>query len=199
MATKDGLNLYVNFLLYAIAGAMGAADEIMRQYGAVIRETAAELLPREPIGKVYRGVLVDPQYVTDGVLAPDTRFTFVSYSRNRDVARWFADRDSFISEYFKLFNNPQGYLAECEPAHSDVLFCAATQPRLVRLLKEAAQYHLSLPADQIVWNLDVQDEVILLQDARTLRVEPYSPCDTAELDKRFCPPWIDRGRKEGAA
>lgn len=188
---NESLNLYINFLLYAIVGRMGEADSLLRRFKREIYEAAAHSL-RGCVAPtlVFRGVLLDPeQDVRDYKLKHDDRLTFLSFSRNLDVAKWFADVDSIMSGYVKQVRpNVQGFLTEYSPDPTDVLFYAKAQPTLCKVLALAADMHPDIEPTQLKWNLATQDEVILKPVPGPLTVTPYKPEDTWRLDLQFTHP-----------
>lgn len=185
----DDVSVYVNWLLYAVVGRMGEADSLMRQYGAQVRSVAAALGSRAPVSDaaLHRGLLLEPELVADGVLAADSRLTYLSFSESPSVARWFADPSSAISEYVRRVRpRAQGYLVEHRPAAGDVLFhhrWAAWLPLL-----QAAQMHPSIDAEQFAWNLHTQEEVVVSPPQAPFRVVPYHPAETAALDELLTHP-----------
>jgi hypothetical protein len=187
---SDSLNLYINFLLYAIVGKMGEADDILRQYKQEIYDIAAHSLRGYvPNVTLYRGVLLEPCDIKDGKLYHDQRLTFVSYSEDQDVARWFADVKSIMSSYVrKQRPKVEGYLIRAIARQDMVLFAATAQPTLCKLLSMAAEMHPHIDASQLRWNLATQKEVILKPSIGGLDVIPYTSDNTKALDDKFTHP-----------
>lgn len=197
MPSGPAYNAYINWVLYAVVGDMGAADNLMNQSGSGIRSVAKHLQKtRKPrLKTVYRGLLLDPEESESRVINQDPRLTFVSFSEDRDVACWFADPSSVMSSYVKQVRpRVEGWLMELKPKLSDVLFHHSWNP--IRLpngqnvrLEEAAMMHPEIIVDQFEWNLDTQSEVILKPLRSGQPVEAYELSDCPDdLDDRFVVP-----------
>jgi len=223
--TIEDWNVYVNFVILAVTGRMGEADAVMRQRGDAVRSMAMWLRTGAPGwpgpgqalaayaekvtgATLWRGLLLEPEKIKRKtkkgrslrVLQPDPQLTFLSFSFDRDVACWFADRESVISGYVAQ-QRPKatGWLARYDKARPrQILWISAWDAiplpdgsgRAIPLAAAAAQYP-GLPADQFAWNLQTQREVILdAEGIGPLVVEkPGDSCPpTAELDRRLAPP-----------
>jgi hypothetical protein len=197
MPSGPAYNAYINWVLYAVVGDMGAADNLMNQSGAGIRSVAKHLQKtRKPrLKTVYRGLLLDPEEAKSRVIDQDPRLTFVSFSEDRDVACWFADPTSVMSSYVKQIRpRVEGWLMDLKPRLSDVLFHHSWNPIKLPtgqnvLLENAATMHPHITDDQFDWNLNTQNEVILkpLRDGQSINAYELSDCPDG-LDDRFVAP-----------
>jgi len=195
-----GYNGYVNWALYAILGRMAEADGIMEEYGPDVYDVVRFLQRKYPptFRPIYRGVLVEPDAVVGGLLAPEPRVTFVSFSEDKNVACWFADPASFVSGYVKQQRpRVKGFILEHKPKLEDVLFhyswgLAFPMPNgRTAPLSVFAQMHPDIIVPQFDWNLRTQKEVIVKPIKHPLPVSPietWSCPPTNELDKRYTPP-----------
>jgi hypothetical protein len=195
--TPDDVNLYINWAILALVGRMAEADTLLRQYGASIRRAAAALREVYPFAErpLYRGVLLDP---AEGLAHTNAiGLTFVSWSEDRDVARWFGSRESFISEPIAdRFPRARGYVLTMPRARGRVLFhhtwVRAFQVPLHRL---AAMHPQIGPegAAQLEWALRTQHEVVLEPMDELPTPEPIENVPglaIPELDRRLSPPWL---------
>ena len=183
----EAMNYYIHFVMFAVLGRMAEADGLMRSHGRTIR-TIASALGKAPIEirPVYRGLLLDPTKP----YRRDERLTFLSWSEDRDVARWFASRQSYVSEPL-VQSNPKlrGYLARLEEPQR-VLFHHAwiNSTHLATL----AAMHPQMGAEgarQITWSLATQAEIIT--EPLDLEPEPIEePDDIDDLDRRLSPWWL---------
>ena len=195
-----GYNGYVNWALYAILGRMGEADGIMEEYGPDIYDVARYFQRERPptLHTLYRGVLVEPEGITDGMLSPEPRVTFVSFSEDKNIACWFADAKSFVSGFVRQQRpRVEGFVIEHKPKLEDILFhysWGLTFPLpdgRKAPLSIFAQMHPDIDLHQFDWNLRVQKEVIVKPIMHSLPVKPFAAwtCPTTkELDNRFVPP-----------
>jgi hypothetical protein len=186
------INIYINFALYAVLGKMGEADLIMRRHGEQVRHVARFLTKECPVPEraVYRGMLLDPERT----YTLDPSFTFVSWSEDRDVAVWFADRHSSISEPFALaYPEARGYLAEL-PAPREILFHHSWAARAFNDLSALALQHPDMGANgarQIAWALRTQQEVITMPCEIEPKPLPELPhAAFAAIARRLDPPWL---------
>ncbi len=190
MTREDG-NAYINFVLYAVLGKMGEADEMMRSMSDRILRAAKEFAVRAPVARVpiYRGMLLDP----DQPVSACPLRTFVSWSEDIDVACWFASTDSVISKP----------LAASNPRLRGVVVDLPSPRRLVfhhswaRGWDKLARIHPHMGdegARQIAWSLRTQREVITMPIALPMPapVETKRSRSTVELDGAFAPPWISQ-------
>ena len=197
----NDINLYINWALHAIFGRMAEADAITRMDPGALERVAAFLRRRYPVNvqPLYRGLLLSsPSELNAG---PDPRtgrvMPWVSWSEDRDVARWFGSPESYISEPFRAWApNARGYvltLPEVAPEH--VLWHYDWRHAFGQPLERLALLHPAMGAEgcrQIAWSLDMQREVI------TTPLDPLptpEPVDTipgatiVELDARLTPSW----------
>lgn len=184
------INVYINFVLYAVTGRMAEADDLMEKHGRLVRSVARYLAEKRsaPRAPLYRGVLVDDEQP----LERDDRRRFMSWSEDRDVACWFASRESVIS----------GYVVECRPLVRGVVLELAIPQRVLfhhswadaSWAGMAAMHpHIGVEgARQFSWSLLTQREVITdkvaLPAPTPLEQIPHPPI--LELDRRLAPPWI---------
>lgn len=190
----DDLNIYITFVLYAIYGKTGTADALMREHGDAVRRAADQLRQRLPFERksIYRGMLLDPT----APLVMDPRLTFVSWSEDRDVARWFASRDSVISEPLAASNSKlRGFVLTRDRAPENVLFHYSWASAFGFPLERFALQHPHMGLQgyqQIGWSLRTQQEVItepLAVMPKPEAVEAVDGPDVRVLDARYTPPW----------
>jgi len=188
------INAWVNWAIYAIVGRMHDADALMRQRGLAIRTVADELQRQLPIEHkpLYRGMLLDP----NAPLATDPAYTFVSWSEDYEVARWFGSRESYVSELLaEAKPHLRGFVMMLPAPTVRVLFHYTWANAIGMPLAKFAAVHPLLGregARQIDWSLRTQNEVILEPFAElpvASPVEAYEGAPVAELDRRFSPPW----------
>lgn len=186
-------DLYINFVLHAVYGRLAEADCLMRLHGAAIRDVADALRERHPIDErpLYRGMLLDPD------LGLGTHFPFVSWSEDRDVARWFGDPRSYISEPFRAYHpEAQGYMLAIDAPRSRVLFHYTWAEVFGAPLGFLAYLHPSMGREgsrQIEWSIATQREVITepIDGLEAVPLDPVPDTAISELDRKLCPPWID--------
>lgn len=197
--TPDEYNYYVNWALYAVLGRLQEADALMQRFGKPIRSMAKKLAKSLGVPKraVYRGMVLDPGEIGgDLMLQADPNYTFVSWSEDKSVACWFADRDSVISGFVRMLR-PQisGWIAEAWPDKKRVLFHWSWAERFptphgvgtVPLWK-LSQLHRDMIPAQVEWAMKTQKEVILRQDDKPVKVIPHAQAGcppTADLDARL--------------
>jgi hypothetical protein len=182
----DDAYYYINFVLCAVGGRMREADAIMHVAGDEVRSAADLLSRKRPVAQkpLYRGILLDP-------VEPyhhDPSLSFLSWSEDLDVAKWFACRTSLISEYVThIFSAYQGFLITLPVAPSRIIFHHSWGGRLPQL---AARLHPEIQR-QIAWSLATQSEVIT-EPIDGLEPRSVGDLDAVALDRRFAPPWITR-------
>lgn len=189
---RDDLNLWINFALRAIYGQMREADALMRTFGVAVRRAADEMCRRYPVRSVplYRGILLDPARG----YASDDRYTFVSWSEDVDVARWFACPRSAVSVYAaSVVPGLRGFLVELPRPTSRVLYHHSWARRFDGL----APLALSRPqmgvegARQVAWSTTTQREVITEPTPMTPTPAPELNAEQLEaLERKLSPPWI---------
>lgn len=199
MSTADDINAYINWTLYMVLGGLREADSLMRSHRAGIRRVADELSRRHPIAArpIYRGVLVNP------ALGIGTEYLSVSWSEDRDVARWFGSPESFISEPFRqMFPEARGYVLTLPAPTSRVLFHHTWARAFANPLEALALRHPHMGVEgarQIQWSLRTQQEVITEPVPALPEGQPIETVDgpsVAVLDERLAPPWT-RGNDPG--
>lgn len=192
----SSIDVYLNFVLYAVLGRMAGADALMREHGDAVRAIATELRTSLPTsqGVLWRGLLLDPSVL----YVPDPRLTFMSWSERRDVAVWFACERSTISAPLAA-SNPRlrGHLMRLDGQSRTVLFHHAWADAFggIGALATLAAMHPLMGIDgatQIAWSLRTQLEVI------TEPVHGIEPKFTPNIDARelslleqqLVPPWV---------
>lgn len=199
------MNLWINFVLYAVVGLTAQADALMRSHAAGVERTAAWLRQKQPfkMGPLYRGILVAPVKVEGGRLAHDPDLEFLSWSEDLDVACWFAATDAIISEVVvQMRPGVRGYVVKGKGDPQKVLWrhewIAVPIPDGGELdLRAAALYHPDVDGAQFSWNVETQHEVITRAPSRPtrFRVEPVEKercADVEELDARYTfPPFLE--------
>jgi hypothetical protein len=188
-----GVNLYVNFVMYAIYGKLDEADALMRIAQDPIRHVADRLAELHPIelSPLHRGMLLEP----GRLFTLDPKLMFLSWSEDRDVARWFACPRSVVSEPLAR-QNPKlrGHVIEITAPRSRVLF-HHTWASLFGGLAPLALAHPLMGVEgrrQIAWSLRTQREVIT-EPACDLQPEPVADLDAGALEaleRRLSPPWV---------
>lgn len=189
---REALNAYANWALYAIAGALREADAIMREHGESVRLVAKFLCARRPFERrpTYRGLLLESWRVPEGrVLSPRSCDGSSSWTEDRDVAAWFADKGAVIAQFVaEIQPDVRGWLAtRAAPEPAEVLW-HWTWAREIDL-PELARRHPGLRevTDQVEWNLETQREVILAPTFYA--VDPFEPGEDAEaLNERLTHP-----------
>lgn len=191
MRNRDDINVYINFALYAVLGKLAEADDLLVKHGHAVRRVADYLSRTRPFSRapLYRGLLVG-----DGAVKADSRYKFLSWSEDRDVAVWFASTDSVISEHVLEHNpNVRGVLLEL-PVPRQVLFHHSWALGWERFA--VVHPHMGPEgARQIAWSLRTQREVITapIDLPPAIDVGSIERPTTAELDRRLAPPWIAGG------
>lgn len=193
MSDPRDINLYINFALHAVLGKLGEADTIMRLAGDAVRRVADEIAAECPVeaAPIYRGMLLDPAQT----FRADDSLTFLSWSEDHDVARWFACPRSTINASPTL-QNPElrGYVAELPAPRSRVLFHHDWASALGGLACFALVHPLmgSDGKRQIEWSLRTQREVITdpFADLRPARADDLSAEALEALERRLSPPWV---------
>lgn len=188
----DEVALYVTFVLHAVLGRLAEADELMRRFAPQIRHVADALTwaVATPPRPVYRGLLLDPDKTYDA----DPRYTFMSWSESRDVARWFACPRSVVSEPLAA-SNPKlrGYLVEAD-APARILFHYSWSRAFGGLSPLARMHPLigETGARQVAWSLRTQREVITepVFEVRPAPAPDLSAAELQELERRLSPPWV---------
>jgi hypothetical protein len=191
--TDTDVNLYINWALHAVYGRLGEADTILRHARSGIRQVAAFLHKRHPIkpATLYRGMLLDPSRPLD-----NASYTFVSWSEDVDVARWFGHPGTFISEPFReMFPEARGYVLTLQQP-ADVLFHHSWANAFGMPFDQMALLHPLMGREgqrQIAWSLATQREVITAPLATlpaALPVDTVPGATVPELDARLSPPWV---------
>ncbi|HSX22584.1 MAG TPA: hypothetical protein VLE97_07410 [Gaiellaceae bacterium] len=187
------LDLYINFVIHAILGRLGEADQIMRIGGPAVRRVAAAIaeecaVPRAPL---YRGLLLDPALP----FTSDPKLRFLSWSEDRDVALWFSCPRSAVSEPLaQLKPELVGHIASLPGPAAQVLFHHGWASALGGLACFALIHPLMGPAgkEQIEWSLRTQREVITdpVADLSPERVPDLDSDALEALERRLSPPWV---------
>lgn len=190
---REDIQLYINFALYAVLGRLAEADVIMRSAGNAVRRVADAIAAESPtaLAPIHRGMLLDPTQP----FRAEPRFTFLSWSEDRDVALWFACPRSVVSEPLAQMNPTlRGYVATLAHPRSRILFHHAWASALGGLACFALVHPLmgEEAKRQIAWSLRTQREVITAPVV-DLTPEPVADLDAAALEaleRRLSPPWI---------
>lgn len=196
----DPVSVYINWIMFAIYGRMADADALRRMHGDAIDAVAGFLARKFPIPStpLYRGMLLDPA----GTVRPEPNLTFLSWSLDRDVARWFASPGSYISEPFvERYPEVCGFVMTlAHPArvlwHPSWRDAFSENP-----LEQLALQHPSIReqgARQIAWSLDTQAEVItatfpLDELPARVPVDDVPGATVSDLDQRLTPSWVNVG------
>mgnify|MGYP001586831954 CR=1 FL=1 len=192
------VSLYINFVLHAVLGRMAEADSIMRMAAPSIARVADRLRAAHPIapGPIYRGVLLDPAKP----IAIDLAYTFMSWTEDRDVARWFGSCESIVSEPLASSDSTlRGFVLALDAAPSRILFHHAWRHAFGIPLEKLALGHPMMGdegCEQIGWNLRTQHEVIIEPpDAlpAATPIENLNGCSMVELDRKLTPPSTHSG------
>lgn len=193
------INYYLSFVIPAIQGQMSQADAVLRAHKPQVMKVVRKLHKLCPVTPktVYRGMMLEPEHVTDGKVGKDpvVDAQFVSYSEDRDIACWFSDRDSFMNSIGIGMRvdmaRAQGYIVTAKPKRSDILFHWSWGLRFPWMggpttLGTLASLHFGLPG--LDNTIQTQREVMLQPSDKPLPAEPYAspPCPpTTALDARF--------------
>lgn len=203
--TSHDVNHWLNFVIYAVLGQLDAADQLMVRAGPGIRRMAEWLGEQRPVqvGNLYRGILVEPDLLEDGRwLRHEAARRFLSYTDDLDVACWFANPRSIISEVVRDHRpRARGYLATAQPGRDRLLWhhewVDIPLPGGRRIdLGFAAALHPAVDQRQFLWNVRTQGEVLVdaPEVGSRMKVEPmaaYCEADAEELDARFTfPPFL---------
>lgn len=205
--TPDEYNYYTNWVLYAVLGKMREADSLMGAYGKHVRGMAKKLVKHlgVPARPVYRGLLIEQQSVpADRLVGALEGNTFVSFSEDKEVACWFAMRDSFVSEFVaQMRPGVVGWIAETWPDKKDVLYHWSWAERFPSPngvgaipLWSFARMHPDMIPSQVEWNMRTQKEVILKPSKKPLKVAPVEGAGCPPVDKlnrRLKPPGMNPG------
>jgi len=188
------VDLYINFVLHAVYGKLGEADSLMRVARQSIQFVADQLHDKYPIESkpLHRGMLLDPERP----LRADSRYTFMSWSEDHDVARWFGSCGTYVSKPLVTSNGKlRGYVLTLDNPPTRVLFHHSWARAFGMPLERLALLHPFMGAEgcrQIGWSLRTQCEVIIeplteLPEARP--VETMTGASLIEVDQRLTPPW----------
>lgn len=191
MQTRQNINIYINFVLYAVLGDLARADDLLERHGAQVRSVAGFMAFRRPVqhAPVFRGMLVEPEQP----VRPDSRYGFLSWSEDRDVACWFAERDSVISGHV-LEHRPQvrGVVLSLPTARNVLFHHSWASEDWAEMA--ALHPHMGIEgARQFAWSLRTQREVItdqLVELPHAVPVEDVPHAPLHELDARLAPPWL---------
>jgi len=201
MAQPSDYSYWIAFAVHAVVGMMSEADSVMESYGPEVRRVARVLRKRKPVRarRLYRGVLLEPEELSDGVLHQNEELRFVSFSEDRNVACWFADPASIMSGYVaQIRPRARGYVMAYSPRANDVLFHHSWRririPTVgeVDIACQARRYPRIAPiVDQLEWALETQKEVIVkpLRRGEPVVAHELSGCPpTDELDAAYTMP-----------
>lgn len=192
------VNFYISFILYAISGRMAEADSIMRKYSSEIKTVAAKmhnLMPRK-INEIYRGLLIEPENLGPGnTISKDPNNTFASFSEDKQVACWFADPSSAMSQLVRMTRpRVRGWVVSTTPKREDILFhwawglgfpLGGRKVGFDVLMRSHPEF---VTFSSLERSIRSQKEVILLPTEEiftAVPVEKASCLSTSELDTRF--------------
>jgi hypothetical protein len=196
--TEEEYTVYISWVLYAVLGELPAADFLMQKHGGLIRTMASKLRRILGVSKqpIYRGMLLDySELYSDNTVAANAGYTFMSFSEDKGVACWFADRDAKISRVVAAMR-PEAVGWITQAAQDDeVLFhwrWAEKFPRPdgrgIIPLWELAKAHPDIDPMQFKWNVQTQKEVIVRNAGKPLKLVRHDKAGcapTAELDARL--------------
>lgn len=217
---KDALNDYFNWLPRAILGQLSEADQLMRDHSDGIIATAKLLSDtiQQPSQSIWRGVMLDPETKSEEGLEPRPQQTFESWTEIKDVAIWFATKDSGMNAPLKeMHPTYEGYIAKIKAHYlkdQTILWHYSWKEPIEQVLTQlTGPYSIDSIADlvsatnqdkpslervefrkQAEWTLATQAEVILLPKDK----HPYTPISnitdpilsTKELDSKYYPYYI---------
>jgi hypothetical protein len=200
--TQQAVNLYINWVIYAVTGGLAEADSLMRRNSYAIYSVARYLQSTRPIEikTLHRGVLLDAKEAASGFLQRTSQVTFVSFSEDVDVACWFADAKSEVSGYVvEVRPDVKGYMVEYLPELTEVLahhewlknFPVPGHGTINLGMFILQHPHPDLDAVQFAWNLGTQSEVIVVPFDTPLKLTPHAKANcstTAELNAKLLHP-----------
>ena len=199
--TRDEYVYYTNWVLHVILGRLGEADGLMAQHGGSIRRMARKLRINlgVPIRTIWRGLLLEPEEVPPDRMVPpwDQTIGSVSWSEDKEVGCWFADRDSNMSTVIRMQRpTVTGWIMKTTPKKRNVLWHWSWQDRFPSprgpgtiSLTALASMHPSIDITQFHWALQTQKEVIL---------SPFNrPVEVVSYDEAGCPSTEDLNRRLG--
>lgn len=187
---NKAFNYYINWTLYAIYGQMAAADSLLPTHKEHIYR-GADCFRKEfgtPISPLYRGVIVNDEHVNDGLIRCQERVEYISFSADKNVAYWFADRDSIMSHLVSMQHpKAKGYVIQFTPDVNDILY-HHKWPLTATLIK-AAMLHPDIDPSQFHWNITTQKEVMIKPVNTPMKADLYVSSVSAEaLDNMLCHP-----------
>jgi hypothetical protein len=110
--SEDEVFTYAAFVQYFVLGRMNVSDRLYQQKGAVIERVAAFLRDRSPPKRtpLYRGWMAEPEKIVQGQILTEHQIP-LSFTRDRDVACFFADPKSMISDFIaQMRPRARGYV-----------------------------------------------------------------------------------------
>lgn len=125
---SEDLNLYLNFIHLALMGLTKRADDILENHlKSILRVAQALSAELDPEEHIYRGILLEPKYIIEDDKGLSFKalphIKFESYSTSIEIAKDFADVNSYISELVMQFRpKSKGYIMETSIDKSKVLF-----------------------------------------------------------------------------
>jgi hypothetical protein len=123
----------------------------------------------------YRGVILNPNKILGRSLEPVSDVHFISFTEDRKVAEYFADKNSEVSrDMARNIPNATGYLIEHQAELSEILFHHSWTPHL-GLHTQALLHSRSLAFGRDAVNLiESQKEVILEQRGKSFTLFPHT-------------------------
>lgn len=201
MKTKKEDHIYMLFVVMGIQGLMKEADMFYQQFKAVIDDRAASYRKKlpTPLGTLYRGLIVDPKIAEKGFHKDNYDVSFISFSREVDVACMFAHTDGFMGAMMMQFKpGAKGYIAEYQPKKDEILFHHSWYYKLPftqnldNINRQLIANGIFTDLKQFVWNIKTQKEVMIYPTTETLHaspVEQYCKKSVQEIEKKYL--WPD--------
>jgi len=189
---NNALVYYLNFVALAVVGRLYEADFFIREHKKDIK-LWAELLNRPMAEELYRGVLLDPSWLSCDDIEHAPERTFLSFSEDLDVALWFARTDTTISKIVvAAYPEAQGYVIELPAQKAHVLFHYSWALDIEAPLIATAMAHPAVDLDEFVWCLQTQKEVIVepIERLGVKPIEDYASPSLETLEAKLCLPSV---------
>lgn len=123
----------------------------------------------------YRGVILNPKKIPGKSLEPISDINFISFTEDRKVAEYFADKTSEVSrELARNIPNAAGYLIEYQAELSEILFHHSWTPHLglhTQALLHSRSLSFGMDAVSLIQS---QQEVILEQRGKNFSLFPHN-------------------------
>lgn len=165
---EEDFEIYFNFVANALRGGNPqAVDAHYKANRRSINLIAAKCVEKfsPPRKKIYRGILLEDQYVKNNTFKPMHNILYMSFSEDKNVALEFGDPHSWMSGSFMSQNpNAKGYIIEHHPKAKEILF-HWTWYQKIGLHR--------IPGDDSTTIIQ-QKEVIIRQTGQRLNLVPYN-------------------------